>query len=98
MKKPDNPIKYPALQWVFSAGLGEPNITNVTKQDYLSTIEFDKTGEFLSVGDNGGRLIVFKRSRQKKKSRVDEYEYFTEFQAHEPSFDYLKSIEIPERV
>jgi hypothetical protein len=75
MKKPDNPIKYPALQWVFSAGLGEPNITNVTKQDYLSTIEFDK-----------------------KTSRVDEYEYFTEFQAHEPSFDYLKSIEIPERV
>ena len=27
-----------------------------------------------------------------------EFHYLTEFQAHQPDFDYLKSIEIPERI
>jgi serine/threonine-protein phosphatase 2A regulatory subunit B len=64
----------------------------------LTAIAFDKTGEFLSVGDRGGRVIIFKRSRQKKKSRVDEFDYFNEFQSHEPGFDYLKSTEIEEKI
>jgi serine/threonine-protein phosphatase 2A regulatory subunit B len=33
-----------------------------------------------------------------KKSRVDDFEYFTEFQSHEPGFDYLKSSEIEEKI
>ena len=64
----------------------------------MTAINFDKTGEYLSVGDKGGRVIIFKRIRSKKRSRVDDFEYFTEFQSHEPGFDYLKSAEIEEKI
>ena len=39
--------------------LGEPDITNINKQDLLSAISFDNTGKILSVGDRGGRIICF---------------------------------------
>ena len=39
--------------------LGEPDPANITKQDLLQSITFDKQGKFLSVGDRGGRIIVF---------------------------------------
>jgi len=42
--------------------------------------------------------LYLNRIRSKKKSRVDDFEYFTEFQSHEPGFDYLKSAEIEEKV
>jgi serine/threonine-protein phosphatase 2A regulatory subunit B len=88
----------PAINWVYANGLGERDPASITDHDVLTSIEFDKTGEFLSVGDKGGRVIVFKRIRSKKKSRVDDFEYFTEFQSHEPGFDYLKSAEIEEKI
>lgn len=86
------------ISWVYSNGLGERDPANITDHDVLSALAFDKTGEYLSVGDNGGRVIVFKRIRSKKRSRVDDYEYFAEFQSHEPGFDYLKSAEIEEKI
>lgn len=67
------------ISWVYANGLGERDPDNITDHDVLTAINFDKTGEFLSVGDKGGRVIVFKRIRTKKRSRVDDYEYFTEF-------------------
>ena len=39
--------------------LGEPDPSNITKQDLLQSITFDKQGKFLSVGDRGGRIIIF---------------------------------------
>jgi serine/threonine-protein phosphatase 2A regulatory subunit B len=63
---------------VYANGLGERDPSNISEQDVLSAISFDKTGEYLSVGDRGGRVIIFKRIH-KKKSRVDDYEYFSEF-------------------
>lgn len=90
MESPPKPIT-----WVYSNGLGERDPANITDHDVIS---FDQTGEYLSVGDKGGRVIVFKRIRSKKRSRVDDYEYFTEFQSHEPGFDYLKSAEIEEKI
>jgi len=39
--------------------LGEPDPSNITKQDILSAIAFDKQGQLLSVGDRGGRVIIF---------------------------------------
>ena len=41
------------------SSLGEPDPTKITKHDLLSSINFDKQGEYLSVGDRGGRIIVF---------------------------------------
>lgn len=63
----------------------------------LTAISFDKTGEYLAVGDKGGRVIVF-RYNELKNSRYFDYRYFTEIQSHEPEFDHLKSIELDEKI
>ncbi|CAK9165296.1 unnamed protein product [Ilex paraguariensis] len=80
--------------------------------DIISAIEFDKTGDHLATGDRGGRVVLFERTDAKEHggSRRDlertdypvirhpEFRYKTEFQSHEPEFDYLKSLEIEEKI
>ncbi|MCO5608230.1 hypothetical protein L7F22_062436 [Adiantum nelumboides] len=79
--------------------------------DIISAIEFDKTGEHLATGDRGGRVVLFQRTdakdlrSRKELERADstalkhpEFHYKTEFQSHEPEFDYLKSLEIEEKI
>ena len=56
--------------------LGESDPSNITKQDLLSAISFDKQGQMLSVGDRGGRVIVFQRIEEGGSM---DYEYMTEF-------------------
>ncbi|KAI9709226.1 MAG: protein phosphatase 2A regulatory subunit cdc55 [Chrysothrix sp. TS-e1954] len=64
--------------------------------DIISTVEFDQTGNYLATGDKGGRVVLFERNDTKKKTC--EYKFHTEFQSHEPEFDYLKSLEIEEKI
>nr|VDC63780.1 unnamed protein product [Brassica rapa] len=79
--------------------------------DIISAIEFDKSGDHLATGDRGGRVVLFERTDTKDRggSRRDaeqmdyavkhpEFRYKTEFQSHEPEFDYLKSLEIEEKI
>ncbi|THG15224.1 hypothetical protein TEA_013847 [Camellia sinensis var. sinensis] len=81
--------------------------------DIISSIEFEKSGDYLAVGDRGGRIVIFERKANKdslgehhthleKLDFVDthhpEFQYKTEFQSHEPEFDYLKSLEIEEKI
>jgi serine/threonine-protein phosphatase 2A regulatory subunit B len=82
---------------VYINGLGERNESNISKSDILSAISFDKTGNYLAVGDHGGRVIIFKYI-DLKNSRYFDYRYFTEIQSHEPEFDHLKSIELDEKI
>ena len=63
--------------------------------DVISAVEFEHTGDFLATGDRGGRVVLFERNKQKKGC---EYKFYTEFQSHEPEFDYLKSVEIEEKI
>eukprot|EP00743_Colponemidia_sp_Colp-15_P001620 GILK01001769.1.p1 GENE.GILK01001769.1~~GILK01001769.1.p1 ORF type:complete len:502 (-),score=67.21 GILK01001769.1:196-1587(-) len=95
------------LDWRFTQVFGEKTATEeITEADILSAIEFDHTGDYLAVGDRGGRIIIFQRvADEKPRSRSGsagrdpyEYRYFTEFQSHEPEFDYLKSLEIEEKI
>ena len=74
--------------------LGEPNPNNISRHDILSAIQFDRQGDFLSVGDLGGRIIIFERTKNDKGE--PDFEYLTEFQAHEKTFDTLNSCEVPE--
>ena len=60
-------------------------------------MSFDHTGEYLAVGDKGGRVIVF-RFTDLKNSRYFDYRYFSEIQSHEPEFDHLKSLELDEKI
>lgn len=69
----------------------------MTDSDILSAIAFDKSGDFLAVGDKGGRVIIFKYL-ELKNSRYFDYRYFSEIQSHEPEFDHLKSIELNEKI
>ncbi|XP_068636692.1 serine/threonine protein phosphatase 2A 55 kDa regulatory subunit B beta isoform-like isoform X2 [Aristolochia californica] len=102
----------PPLEWKFSQLFGEQTSgEEVHDVDIISALEFDKRGEFLATGDCGGRVVLFKRTNskdscsQKKLESLDypaithpEYRYKTEFQSHEPGFDYLKSLEIEEKI
>ena len=52
----------------------------------------------VSLSSNGIRLnpaLSVLRAEQKKSC---EYKFYTEFQSHEPEFDYLKSLEIEEKI
>jgi hypothetical protein len=44
----------------------------------LTAMCFDSTGEFLAVGDKGGRVIIF-RYNELKNSRYFDFRYFVEF-------------------
>ncbi|KDO69586.1 hypothetical protein CISIN_1g010801mg [Citrus sinensis] len=106
-----------SLEWKCSQAFGERNPDEELQDvDIVSAIEFDKTGDYLAVGDRGGRVILFETvggkntpnqhiSRSELEKQMDftstshpEYRYKTEFQSHEPEFDYLKSLEIEEKI
>ncbi|ACO65678.1 predicted protein [Micromonas commoda] len=101
------------LDWNFSQVFGERTPgEEVQDADIISAVEFDKTGEHLATGDRGGRVVLFERIHPSKTALVRaplthpggpsippvEYRYLTEFQSHEPEFDYLKSLEIEEKI
>ena len=52
-------------------------MNKVSESDVLTTISFNKTGEFLAVGDKGGRVIIFRHTNL-KSSRYFDYKYFSE--------------------
>ncbi|KAI1307213.1 protein phosphatase 2A regulatory subunit cdc55 [Mortierella claussenii] len=82
--------------WKFAQCFGDKGeVEDITEADIISTVEFDHTGDYLATGDKGGRVVLFERNEGKKGC---EYKFHTEFQSHEPEFDYLKSLEIEEKV
>ncbi|KAJ6932432.1 serine/threonine protein phosphatase 2A 55 kDa regulatory subunit B beta isoform-like isoform X2 [Populus alba x Populus x berolinensis] len=101
------------LEWKFSQVFGERTAgEEVQEVDIISAIEFDRSGDHLATGDRGGRVVLFERTDTKDHggsrrdlermgypvSRHPEFRYKTEFQSHEPEFDYLKSLEIEEKI
>ncbi|KAK0142469.1 Serine/threonine-protein phosphatase 2A regulatory subunit B gamma isoform [Merluccius polli] len=68
--------------------------------DIISTVEFNHTGELLATGDKGGRVVIFQREPEGKTEPFSQGEYnvYSTFQSHEPEFDYLKSLEIEEKI
>ncbi|KAI8370526.1 protein phosphatase 2A regulatory B subunit [Radiomyces spectabilis] len=83
-------------KWKFAQCFGDKGDSeDITEADIISAVEFDHTGDYLATGDKGGRVVLFERNESKKSC---EYKFHTEFQSHEPEFDYLKSLEIEEKI
>ena len=59
------------------SSLGEPDPTAIARHDLLSAITFDRQGKMLSVGDRGGRIIIFEKTSGPKG--MEDYDYLTEF-------------------
>lgn len=77
------------------SSLGEPDASAISKHDLLSAMSFDKRGDYLSVGDRGGRVIIFER---KIENGQEDFDYFTEFQSHTKTYDTLLSSDISEQI
>ncbi|EOA40230.1 hypothetical protein CARUB_v10008951mg [Capsella rubella] len=100
------------LEWRFSQVFGERSAgEEVQEVDIISAIEFDNSGDHLATGDRGGRVVLFERTDTNNSTgtrreleetdyplRHPEFRYKTEFQSHDPEFDYLKSLEIEEKI
>lgn len=94
------------LDWKFCQVFGDRSpVEEVSDVDIVSAVEFNETGEYIATGDRGGRVVIFERCQdkdaaktKKKEPKTPEYKFFVEFQSHEPEFDYLKSLEIEEKI
>ncbi|ORX62088.1 protein phosphatase PP2A regulatory subunit B [Hesseltinella vesiculosa] len=82
--------------WKISQCFGDKGDTDdMTEADIITAVEFDGSGDYLATGDRGGRVVLFQRNASK---HGQEYKFYTEFQSHEAEFDYLKSLEIEEKI
>lgn len=86
------------VKWCFSQVKGTSE-EEITEADIISTVEFNHNGDLLATGDKGGRIVIFQKDNAPKSSpRHGEYNVYSTFQSHEPEFDYLKSLDIDEKV
>uniref|UniRef100_A0A915BTW6 Serine/threonine-protein phosphatase 2A 55 kDa regulatory subunit B n=1 Tax=Parascaris univalens TaxID=6257 RepID=A0A915BTW6_PARUN len=91
------------IDWRFSQVKGniDPEEGITSDADIISCVEFSHDGEFLATGDKGGRVVIFQRDQSGKfvnGQRSTDYNVYSTFQSHEPEFDYLKSLEIEEKI
>jgi serine/threonine-protein phosphatase 2A regulatory subunit B len=90
------------IPWCFSQVKGTIE-EEIAEADIISAVEFNHDGEFLATGDKGGRVVIFQRGGLPLPAdgpypfRCD-YNVYSTFQSHEPEFDYLKSLEIEEKI
>lgn len=88
-------------EWRFQQVFGDKGLSeDANEADIISAVEFDSSGDFLAIGDRGGRVVILERNNAKKSVKRGDMEFkvMTEFQSHEPEFDYLKSLEIEEKI
>jgi serine/threonine-protein phosphatase 2A regulatory subunit B len=84
-------------QWVSIQSLGEQQVENIFAADIITAIKFSNCGQFIAIGDEGGRVILFNKN-EIKNSRYFDYQYLTEVQAHEMHLDQLRNVILSERI
>ena len=60
-------------------------------------MSFDHLGDYLSVGDHDGRVIIFKFT-DKDEDGYPNLSFYDEILAFDPDYDYAGLIEIPPKV
>ncbi|SAM08012.1 hypothetical protein [Absidia glauca] len=87
--------------WKFAQCFGDKGESDdITEADIITAVEFDHTGDFLVTGDRG-TMTNEKETYLVGPAAIKkgcEYKFHTEFQSHEAEFDYLKSLEIEEKI
>mmetsp|Transcript_21027 Transcript_21027/g.35479 ORF Transcript_21027/g.35479 Transcript_21027/m.35479 type:complete len:413 (+) Transcript_21027:205-1443(+) len=90
---------------MFSQLIGDPSDTS-NEGNIYSALEFDCKGDYLASGDRGGRVVIYERNQHApRKASVmdldnadDPWTIHHQFQSHDQEFDYLKSLEIEEKI
>lgn len=87
-------------KWHCIQSLDPLGTTDAAAGNFVSTIEFDQTGEFLAAANRVGRIFVWKHNPEFDAGSpcAPRYIPHCDFQSHSPEFDYLKSLEIEERI
>lgn len=87
-------------KWKFTQVFGDKfSADKVANEDIISALAFDKSGNYLTVGDRAGRLILFQRNlHTKSKMPFNEFVYLTEIQSHYKEFDYFQSSDVDEKI
>ncbi len=100
----DTCAKHPA-RYAFAQAFGERAADgachfDVQDTDMISTVRFNHDASMVATGDKGGRIVLLRRVGKRVRSATEppEYRFWTQFQSHEPEFDYLKSTEIEEKI
>uniref|UniRef100_A0A7S1IRE3 Serine/threonine-protein phosphatase 2A 55 kDa regulatory subunit B n=1 Tax=Eutreptiella gymnastica TaxID=73025 RepID=A0A7S1IRE3_9EUGL len=89
------------MDWKFDCFYGQPGPNEglePSEGDLISAVEYDPTGQFIALGDTGGRITILERIRVGQKKEATEVRLHVRFQSHLPEFDYLKSVEIEEKI
>ncbi|CAH0476446.1 unnamed protein product [Peronospora belbahrii] len=98
------PTREAEAEWgqIFSAG---DSTRSFVEAEVISAIEYDRSGDFIATGNKGGRIAIYCRhgnpvSNQHVYSGTNDprYQLYTEYQSHNAEFDYLKSLEIEEKI
>ncbi|GLE06318.1 hypothetical protein PINS_up015565 [Pythium insidiosum] len=98
-----SPATAEATEWrpAYTAG---DRTRSLVEAEVISAIEYDRSGDFLATGNKGGRVTIYCRNGSHTSDRVmlqarqPQYTVYTEFQSHTAEFDYLKSLEIEEKI
>ena len=91
------------LEWRFNQFMGEKlselDMSEEENRSYIiSEMKMTENGDFIIVGDRGGRVIIFHRSESKKKKNTSKLNYLYEFSAYDRDFDVHRSVEYSEMV
>lgn len=107
VERAGHPVRYGFAQAFGERGAHArpPIIPN--EADVISSVQFSNTTDMVATGDRGGRIVILRRARPGRAGRragrlgdpnAPQFRFWTQFQSHEPEFDYLKSMEIEERI
>jgi hypothetical protein len=78
-------------------GLGNKKSAYTSEEDRIYALTFDHSGQYLSVGDHYGRVIIFK-FKEADAEGLPYLNFYDEILAFEPDYDFAGLIEIPSTI
>ncbi|KAI9087540.1 hypothetical protein K1719_030410 [Acacia pycnantha] len=101
-------------QWNFYQIFGHrPIADELPEDDIITAIQFEKRGDYLATGDQGGRVAIFERYDRNteplyRRNFLEEldsapaqrpkFRFKSEFQSHKPEVDYFTNAVVTERI